>query len=157
MSFSELRLTLNLLKQPLPQLDLKEIQGTRYKEEIFFDEGWQNPRTGYPQRWWLSLATFKVRLDEVLSNLIELKLSLLTAEVWIRWPLKVPANPNHFMFYGVMTCVECLHLTSQYCRETLGVLVRFFFFVCCMCASCTAPLDHLVPSYCFFCGSLSPA
>lgn len=39
MRFSELRLTLSLLKQPLPQLDLKEIQGTRCKEEIFYDEG----------------------------------------------------------------------------------------------------------------------
>ncbi|KAK4830544.1 hypothetical protein QYF61_011682 [Mycteria americana] len=33
------RLTFTLLEQPLPQLDLKETQGTRYKEEIFYDEG----------------------------------------------------------------------------------------------------------------------
>lgn len=44
------------------------------------------------------------------------------------------------MFYGVMTCVECLHLMSEYCRETLGVLVRFFF----LSAACVqAVLLHL--------------
>jgi len=43
-----------------------------------------------------SLESFKVRLDGALSNLIELKMSLLTAGGWVRWPLKVPSNPNHF-------------------------------------------------------------
>jgi len=45
-----------------------------------------------------SLEAFKVRLDGVLSNLIWLKMSLLTAgEGWTIWPLKVPSNPNHSM------------------------------------------------------------
>jgi len=26
-----------------------------------------------------------------------LKMSLLTAGVWARWPLKVPSNPRHFV------------------------------------------------------------
>jgi len=39
-----------------------------------------------------SLETFKFRLDGALSNLIQLKMSLLT-----RWPLKVPSNPNYSM------------------------------------------------------------
>jgi len=42
-----------------------------------------------------SLGTFKARLDRALSNLIQLKLSLLTAGGWTRWPLKVPSNQNH--------------------------------------------------------------
>ena len=42
-----------------------------------------------------SLETFKVRLDGALSNLIELKMSLLMAGGWTRWPLKVPSHPNH--------------------------------------------------------------
>ncbi|KAK4829894.1 hypothetical protein QYF61_007286 [Mycteria americana] len=45
-----------------------------------------------------SLETFKVRLDGALSNLIQLKMSLLIAGGgWTRWPLKVPSNPNHSM------------------------------------------------------------
>ena len=41
-----------------------------------------------------SLVTFQARLDGPLSNLIQLKMSLLTAGCWTRWPLKVPSNPN---------------------------------------------------------------
>ena len=44
-----------------------------------------------------SLETFKVRLDEALSNLIQLDMSLLTARGWTKWPLKVPPNPNYSM------------------------------------------------------------
>ena len=43
------------------------------------------------------LKTFKARLDGALSNLIWLKMSLLTAGGWARWPLKVPSNPNRSM------------------------------------------------------------
>jgi len=42
----------------------------------------------------LSLETFKFRLDGALSNLIQLKMSLLMAGGWTRWPLKVLSNPN---------------------------------------------------------------
>jgi len=42
-----------------------------------------------------SQETFKVRLDGALSTLIELKMSLLTAGGWARWPLKDPSNPNY--------------------------------------------------------------
>jgi len=42
-----------------------------------------------------SLATFKARLDLALSNLIPLKMSLLIAEGWARWPPKVLSNPKH--------------------------------------------------------------
>ena len=41
-----------------------------------------------------SLETFRVRLDGALSNLIELKMSLLMAGGWTRWALKVPSNSN---------------------------------------------------------------
>jgi len=42
-----------------------------------------------------SLETFKARLDGTVSNLIRLKLSLLTAGDWARWSLRVPSNPKH--------------------------------------------------------------
>ncbi|KFQ13298.1 Sodium channel protein type 5 subunit alpha, partial [Leptosomus discolor] len=48
-----------------------------------------------------SLGTFKVRLDGALSNLIQLKTSLLTAGGWTRWPLKVPSNPNYSMILQI--------------------------------------------------------
>jgi len=41
-----------------------------------------------------SLGTFQARLDGALSNLTRLKMSLLTAGGWARWPLKVPSIPN---------------------------------------------------------------
>jgi len=41
-----------------------------------------------------SLETFQARLDGALSTLIQLKMSLLTAGGWARWPLKVPSNPT---------------------------------------------------------------
>ena len=44
-----------------------------------------------------SLDTSQVRLDGALSDLIELKMSPLTARGWNRWPLKVPSNPNPAM------------------------------------------------------------
>ena len=44
-----------------------------------------------------SPETFQVRLDRALSNLIELKMSLLTAGDWTRCPLKIPSNLNHSM------------------------------------------------------------
>ena len=42
-----------------------------------------------------SMKTFKGSWDGALSTLIHLKMSLLTAGGWARWPLKVPSNPNH--------------------------------------------------------------
>jgi len=42
-----------------------------------------------------SLETFNVRLDGALSNLIQLKMSLIIAGAWTRWPLKVPSNSNY--------------------------------------------------------------
>jgi len=42
-----------------------------------------------------SLETFKARLDGALSNLIQVKMFLLMAGGWTRWPLKVPSSPNH--------------------------------------------------------------
>jgi len=42
-----------------------------------------------------SLETFKAGLDEALSDLINLKMSLLTTGIWARWPLKIPSNPKH--------------------------------------------------------------
>jgi len=42
-----------------------------------------------------SLEIFKVRLDGALSSLIELKMSLLIARGWTRWPLKVLSNQKH--------------------------------------------------------------
>jgi len=42
-----------------------------------------------------SLETFKARLDGALSNLVWLKMSLLTAGRWAGWPLKVPSNPKY--------------------------------------------------------------
>jgi len=44
-----------------------------------------------------SLETSQARLDGALSSLIQLKMSLLTAGGWARWPLKVPPNSNHSM------------------------------------------------------------
>jgi len=44
-----------------------------------------------------SLETFKAGLVGSLSNLMQLKMSLLTAGGWMRWPLKVPSNPNYSM------------------------------------------------------------
>jgi len=44
-----------------------------------------------------SLATFKARLDRALSNVVWLKMSLLTAGGLARWPLKVPSNPRPSM------------------------------------------------------------
>ena len=44
-----------------------------------------------------SLDTFKARLDGALSNLVWLKISLLTVRDWARWPLKVPFNSKHSM------------------------------------------------------------
>jgi len=47
------------------------------------------------------LGTFQIRLDGALSNLIQLKMSLLMAGGWTRWPLKVLCNPNNYvsLFY----------------------------------------------------------
>jgi len=42
-----------------------------------------------------SLETFKARLDGALSNLVWLKMSLLTAGGWARWPLRVPSHPSY--------------------------------------------------------------
>jgi len=47
-----------------------------------------------------SLEAFQVRLDGALSNLIGLKMSLLTAGSWTGWLLKVPSNPNHSVIPG---------------------------------------------------------
>jgi len=46
----------------------------------------------------LSMETFKVRLDGTLSNLISLKISLLTARGLDCMTLKVCSKPNHSMF-----------------------------------------------------------
>jgi len=45
----------------------------------------------------LSMETFKMTLDRALSNLLELKMSLLITRGWIKWSLNVPSNPNYFM------------------------------------------------------------
>ena len=42
-----------------------------------------------------SLEMFQGRLDVALGNLIQLKMSLLMAGGWARWPLKVPSSPKH--------------------------------------------------------------
>jgi len=43
-----------------------------------------------------SLEMFKTRLDRDLSNLIQLKMSVLPAGgCWTRWPLKVSSDPNY--------------------------------------------------------------
>jgi len=44
-----------------------------------------------------SLETVKARLDGALSNLVWLKMYMLTAGGWARRPLKVPSNPKHSM------------------------------------------------------------
>jgi len=44
-----------------------------------------------------SLETSQARLDGALSNLVWLKMSLLTAGAGARWLLKVPSNPKHSM------------------------------------------------------------
>jgi len=44
-----------------------------------------------------SLETFKTRLDGALSNLISLKMSLLTAGRLGYMTSKVPSKPQHFM------------------------------------------------------------
>ena len=44
-----------------------------------------------------SLETFQARLDGALSNLTQVKMSLLTAGGWAGWPLKVFPNPKHSM------------------------------------------------------------
>jgi len=69
-----------------------------------------------------SLGTFKARLDGALSNLIQLKMSLLTAGVWARWPLKVPSNPKCSV---ILRCVVSASkrlvarwLVSSSCRST---------------------------------------
>jgi len=43
------------------------------------------------------METFMLKLDGALSNQIQLKVSLLTAEGCTRWPLKVLSNPNYSM------------------------------------------------------------
>ena len=43
------------------------------------------------------LETFKVRLGGGLSNPLQLKMALLIAGDWTRWPLKVLSNPNYSM------------------------------------------------------------
>lgn len=43
------------------------------------------------------LETFVVRLGRALSNLIFLKISLLIAECWTWWILKVLFNPNSYL------------------------------------------------------------
>jgi len=45
-----------------------------------------------------SLETLKARLDGALSSLIWVKMSLLMAGGWTRWPAKVPSHPNHSLF-----------------------------------------------------------
>jgi len=52
-----------------------------------------------------SLEAFKARLDGALSNLIQLKVSLLIAggDGWTRWPLKIRSNPNHSMIMDSIT------------------------------------------------------
>jgi len=42
-----------------------------------------------------SLETLKARFEGALGNLIQVKMSLLTAGGWAGWPLEVPSNPNH--------------------------------------------------------------
>ncbi|KAK4812137.1 hypothetical protein QYF61_000978 [Mycteria americana] len=56
----------------------------------------------------LSLGTFKVRLDGTLSNLVQLKMSLLLQGGWTRWPVKVPSNPKHSVIpgEGIVMCEE---------------------------------------------------
>jgi len=44
-----------------------------------------------------SLETLKARLDGALSNLIWLKMALLTGGGWTRWPSEVTSNPNYSM------------------------------------------------------------
>ena len=48
-----------------------------------------------------SLETFQARLDGALSTLIQLKMSLLTAGSWARWPLSVPSNTKHSVIPSV--------------------------------------------------------
>jgi len=54
---------------------------TRYEDEIFYDEGVETLEQVAQGggRCVPSLETFKARLDGALSNLIQLKMSLLTA------------------------------------------------------------------------------
>jgi len=42
-----------------------------------------------------ALGTFKGRLDGAVSNLIQVKMSLITVGGWTGWPLKGPSNPKH--------------------------------------------------------------
>jgi len=42
-----------------------------------------------------SLESFQARLDRALSSLTQLKMSLLIAGGWSRWPLKLPSNTDH--------------------------------------------------------------
>jgi len=44
-----------------------------------------------------SLEPFQARSDGALSNLIQVKMSLLFTRGWTRWSLEVPSNPNHSM------------------------------------------------------------
>lgn len=49
-----------------------------------------------------SLETFMVRLDRALSNLMSLKMFQLQGS-WTRCPLKVPASPNHILWFYQVT------------------------------------------------------
>ena len=56
-----------------------------------------------------SLELFQAKLDGVLSNLVWLKMSLLMARGWTRWPLKVPSNPNYSVISGDSFQPESFH------------------------------------------------
>lgn len=47
-----------------------------------------------------SLEVLKARLDEILGNLVELKMTLLRKQSTTKWPLKVHSNPNCSVILG---------------------------------------------------------
>ena len=55
---------------------------------------------------------------EALSNLIYLKMSLIVAGGWSRWPLKVPSNPYHSMI---------LWFYYSYSNRTKQILIKKVF------------------------------
>jgi len=69
-----------------------------------------------------TLGTSKARLDGALSDLVRLKMALLTAGGWTGWALKVPTHPNRSVVPGSDDSAILPSLATRCCQESLPVL-----------------------------------